>query len=86
MKFRRKTAILLQAVCVFEAPLPKGGMKVCMSDYIRPIANSAPTDAKASALYAQMQMQNQQMFETEILEMQQVGYEKKDIEASRYLF
>ncbi len=36
---------------------------------------------KASALYAQMQMQNQQMFETEILEMQQVGYEKKDIEA-----
>ena len=40
------------AVCIFEAPLPQAGMKVCMSNFIRPIANSAPTDAKASALYA----------------------------------
>ena len=40
------------AVCIFEAPIPNGGMNVCMSDFIRPLSNSAPTDAKASALYA----------------------------------
>ena len=40
------------AVCIFEAPIPDGGMNVCMSDFIRPLSNSAPTDAKAAALYA----------------------------------
>ncbi len=40
------------AICVFAAPLPNTGMSVCLSEYIRPMEKAAPTDAKASALYA----------------------------------
>ena len=40
------------AICVFEAPLPISSMSACLSDYIRPMSNAAPTDAKAAALYA----------------------------------
>ena len=40
------------AVCIFPAPLPEGGMSACLSSYIRPMENAAPTDAKAAALYA----------------------------------
>ena len=40
------------AICVFEASLPNSPMTACLSDYIRPMSNAAPTDAKAAALYA----------------------------------
>lgn len=40
------------AVCIFKASLPEGGMSACLSSYIRPMKNAAPTDAKAASLYA----------------------------------
>ena len=40
------------ALCIFKAPLPNGGMSACLSNYIRPMKNAAPTDAKAASLYA----------------------------------
>ncbi|MES3024473.1 MAG: branched-chain amino acid aminotransferase [Pseudomonadota bacterium] len=41
------------ALTLFDAPLPSfGGFSACLSSFRRPDASMAPTDAKASALYA----------------------------------
>ena len=40
------------ALCIFKASIPTGGMSACLSSYIRPMKNAAPTDAKAASLYA----------------------------------
>jgi len=43
-------------LCVYVAPMPEpGGMKVTFSSYRRPARDAAPTDAKASCLYPNMQ-------------------------------
>jgi branched-chain amino acid aminotransferase len=44
------------ALCVFALPMPEPrGMRVCFSSYRRPARDAAPTDAKASCLYPNMQ-------------------------------
>jgi branched-chain amino acid aminotransferase len=44
------------ALAVYGAPLPEPrGMGVCFSSYRRPARDAAPTDAKASCLYPNMQ-------------------------------
>jgi branched-chain amino acid aminotransferase len=43
-------------LCVFALPMPEPhGMRVCFSSYRRPARDAAPTDAKASCLYPNMQ-------------------------------
>jgi branched-chain amino acid aminotransferase len=44
------------ALAVYGAPMPEPrGMSVCFSSYRRPARDAAPTDAKASCLYPNMQ-------------------------------
>jgi branched-chain amino acid aminotransferase len=44
------------ALAVYASPLPEaGGMACCFSSYRRPARDAAPTDAKASCLYPNMQ-------------------------------
>jgi len=44
------------ALCVYASPMPEPrGTAVCFSSYRRPARDAAPTDAKASCLYPNMQ-------------------------------
>lgn len=44
------------ALAVYASPMPEpGGMSCCFSSYRRPARDAAPTDAKASCLYPNMQ-------------------------------
>lgn len=44
------------ALAVYELPMPEAkGMSCCFSSYRRPARDAAPTDAKASCLYPNMQ-------------------------------
>jgi branched-chain amino acid aminotransferase len=44
------------ALAVYASPMPEpGGMACCFSSYRRPARDAAPTDAKASCLYPNMQ-------------------------------
>lgn len=44
------------SLAVFEAPMPaSGGFQACLSTYRRPAPDTAPTDAKAGALYPNSQ-------------------------------